>query len=99
MADQTVIRPEPWENPDPTGFHFEAFESQPWWRVAAPGDAHRCRWTVTQHVTCGNPSVAAIDRSSTKGLSRWWFYCAEHLYGRWIEDGKVMEWRLVKNDG
>lgn len=25
----------------------------------------------------------------------WWKYCAEHLYGRWIENGAVMFWRLV----
>lgn len=25
-----------------------------------------------------------------------WDYCADHMYGRWIEDGKVMGWRLVK---
>lgn len=24
-----------------------------------------------------------------------WDYCADHLYGGWIEDGKVMHGRLV----
>jgi hypothetical protein len=25
-------------------------------------------------------------------MENWWAYCPEHLYGRTIEDGKLMAW-------
>lgn len=28
----------------------------------------------------------------------WWAYCERHLYGRWIEDGKVVGW-VLRQDG
>jgi hypothetical protein len=37
--------------------------------------------------------VAALKRGR-----QWWFYCPEHMYGRWIEDGRVMEWFTRKDE-
>lgn len=86
-------RPEPWENPDPERCHFEAVpEDVDRWKIS---DVGRCRFTVDRRA-CGAPSVAALRRGSRR--PSWWHYCAEHLYGRWIEGGRVMTWRLVKNE-
>lgn len=43
---------------------------------------------------CREPAVAVLDRSRRRGRRLWYGYCDEHLYGRWIEDGKVVGWRL-----
>lgn len=56
-------------------------------------------WRLVNNKNCRRPfclfrSVAEFRR----GKSGWWAYCADHLYGRWIEDGQVMEWRLTRLD-
>jgi len=44
---------------------------------------------------CGAPAVASVLRGGTRQP---WDYCADHLYGRWVEDSKVMGWRMVPNE-
>ena len=86
-------RPEPWENPDPERYHFEPVESEgDRWRLWARG---QCRYIVGPRASdrCPCPGAAQILRGN-----RWWNYCEDHLYGRWIEDGKIMQWRLIEND-
>lgn len=62
------------------------------WRL---GEGRRCRFTVGPgYRNCQQPAVAEINRSSTASRQRWWGYCGDHLYGNWIEDGKVMHWIL-----
>jgi hypothetical protein len=57
------------------------------WRV--PSRATRCR-----REQCPNPPVADLLRWTVyQGLGRRrtpWAYCADHLYGRRVEDGKVL---------
>lgn len=94
-----TARPEPPESSD--GFHFEAVEAGPSWATPSVG-AGRCRAGAGAGVgACGAPTVATLFRN-TFHRGTWelrpWDYCAEHLYGRWIEDGKVMGWRLVKDE-
>lgn len=92
-------RPDPWENPDPEHCHFEAVEAGPEWREG--GSGRRCRFTLEGRRTCRAPAVARLDRGKRVHGQRqpmWWHYCGDHLYGRWIEDGKVMQWRLVENE-
>jgi hypothetical protein len=44
---------------------------------------------------CGRPSVAVMFRRHGGGTRRVpWAYCERHLYGRWIEDGQVVGWRM-----
>lgn len=96
VATLVAARPDPWGEA-PEGFHFEAYE-QPDWIAPACG-AGRCRYG---RPSCKKPAVATLMRSycGRNGFARRpWDYCEEHLYGGWIEGGKVMRWRLVRHDG
>lgn len=63
------------------------------WRIDVK---HRCRYPVGPGNTrCKVQSVAALNRqrwSRHRGglVDCWWAYCGDHLYGRWIEAGQVM---------
>lgn len=46
--------------------------------------------------SCGRDAVAWMDRGVR--WHNWYAYCGDHLYGRWIEDGKIMWWRLAGPD-
>lgn len=46
---------------------------------------------------CGKPSAAFLMRGERKQQT--WGYCPEHMYGRWVEEGFVMHWILVKVGG
>lgn len=85
--------PEPPLNNHP-GFHYEAAVEDERW-ICPPIGAGRCRW-MENRVVCKRPPVATLMRGSTRVAA--WDYCERHLYGRWIEDGKVMQWRLVPDD-
>jgi hypothetical protein len=72
------------------GYRHVAVEAGPEWRIADAGD-HHCSQGF-----CDEPAVAVLMRETATGLRRW--RCCDlpaHLYGRWIEGGKVYEWRLV----
>jgi hypothetical protein len=81
-------------HPDP---HFQLQPGYAWvvrpkrvWRVQEGG---RCRFGAPRYGTmCGAPGVARARR----GATQWWAYCAEHLFGGWIEDGVVMGWIVAK---
>lgn len=65
------------------------------WRLAndAEAQARLCRHSTRP--TCPNNPVAALARTFGGWGSdayRWWFYCADHMYGRWVEDGQVYQW-------
>lgn len=62
------------------------------WRTVEPGESqiNGCRAGAGyRHPSCGAPSVAKLDRSKDPGKRRWWYYCAEHLYGRMVVDGVI----------
>jgi hypothetical protein len=78
----------------PDGFELAAVEEKPSaWRLQA---GYRCRAGAGyRKPACGKPSVAALLRQQNRNSGgQWWAYCGEHLYGRWIEDGKIMHWIL-----
>lgn len=90
-----MSRSEPWAEP-PDGFHFEVVADTEW--ITPPTGAGRCRYTVGPgHRICGAAPVATLMRGFRP--ARPWDYCAEHLYGRWIEDGRVVGWWLVRDAG
>lgn len=54
----------------------------------------RCR-LLQGRKACGAPAVAEINRAQHGKRDNWWAYCPHHMFGRWIEDGQVWEWRAV----
>ena len=88
------------ERPEPPsarpGFRVEATAEDPLrtWRLSTR--ERQCRMQ-----RCSNPAVAELNRGYRTSNGRkdaWWPYCAIHMYGRWIEDGRVMRWRLVEEE-
>lgn len=75
----------------PAGYRYE-WVRDPDWKLG--GDGRKCRMK-----RCANEAVAGFQRGRwTKNHGRilvWWHYCADHLYGRKIEDGVVKFRRLV----
>lgn len=65
-----------------------------YWHVAVDHD-----WTTTKSSPstrcrrrgCDHPPVAWLNRGY-RGRPSWWAYCADHMYGRWVEDGVVKHW-------
>lgn len=90
-------RPEPtW--PAPEGCHHVA-GIDAYWLVITDGSSDvpgkRCRWTAGSHGrSCKAPAVAVFER----GEGNWWAYCADHMYGRWVEDGQVMAWHVEEDE-
>jgi hypothetical protein len=86
-------RPEPtYEAPE--GWHFEVVIDKDWRLVETD---KKCRM-MTRYKSCKQPAVAELNRSHHQYQQRWWAYCPDHLYGRWVENGHVMMWRLVRNE-
>lgn len=81
--------------PAPPGQQWVAAEEGPTWRLQ-PGRPCR-RWLAQPKRVCRAPSAAEINRGAytNRGrVPRWWAYCPDHLYGRWVEDGQLMVWTL-----
>lgn len=81
----------PHEAPD--GYHWEALPEAGKWAPAQPGK--KCRWRGSAEHACGQPAVLVLTRGIRRPIP--WNYCAEHSYGRWLEDGKVLTWKLREN--
>jgi hypothetical protein len=76
----------------PDGYELAAVEAGPEWRAET---GYLCRSMISRHAYCREPSVAAIARSyGGRPRQRTWGYCAQHAFGKWVEDGKVMMWIL-----
>lgn len=97
MADRPI--PFHGEPPQP-GHHYEAVAERADWAVMDGTEkANRCRSAQFHHRACGQPAVIKVLRSRYRANPTWWAYCAEHAYGRWIEDGHVMHWMQQSDDG
>lgn len=95
MEPQTEERWTPRQPQWPLDGEQEIWHEGPEWEVLPDGHTYRCR---SQH--CPNPAVARLNRTkrwSARQTPNWWAYCHEHMYGRWIEAGQVVSWR-VKHD-
>lgn len=65
------------------------------WRVGGGGKL--CRFTTGPgHRTCRRPAVATLDRGWARRNR--WGYCELHLYGRHLENGKLLTtiWRPIR---
>jgi hypothetical protein len=82
----------------PEGQQYVAVEDRfgPGWRLVT---GKRCRFARYHLPACGQPAVAELDRGRRAGREKWWAYCPAHLYGRWVEDGKVMCWVVRERPG
>jgi hypothetical protein len=79
--------------PAPHGYEYIAEEDADWKLVVGADEpGRRCRY-MTGRTQCGAPAVAALHRGPNASGS-WWAYCADHMYGRWIDDGVVLQWVL-----
>jgi len=86
-------RPDPGREP-PEGCEFFAVMDEGW--RAGGSSSHRCRYMLNGR-SCGAPSVARFNRPrhlKTGIRPTWWHYCADHMYGRWVENGVVMTWHV-----
>lgn len=76
------------------GYHCEWVKDDVW-RLGT-------KYTKCRQSRCSNPPVAEFDRTFTLGdgrrVLRTYAYCANHLYGRRIENGEVRHSILVKDD-
>lgn len=89
-----MTRPDP-PYPLLPGHHWHAEPEVATWRLV--GREVRCRARAGR---CRSTAVAELNRGQYTNRGRidvWWPYCAEHLYGRWVEDGKVMAWNQRPN--
>lgn len=78
----------------PEGYHYEWLPDE---SFKIGGDGRGCRMRG-----CENPAVVMLRRNHREksGFAgfRWWPYCADHMYGRKIEDGVVKMCRLFQNE-
>jgi hypothetical protein len=96
-ATITGIRP-PQPGSPGKGLEYAAVPD-PEWRVAVEGA--RCRHRgAPESLACGEPAVAEKHHPNDP-IRPWWAYCARHVsvYGRWVEDGRVLHYALRKPDG
>lgn len=91
-------RPIPWRGePAPEGYHYEAVPADDWRLVEVEGK--KCRGSAGRRLaSCGAPAVAELLRYEYGTAGRWWAYCPDHMYGKWVEDGRVMSWITRAND-
>lgn len=102
MATETRVRPDT-GSPAPEGFVWTSRAEGDDWRIE---HGKQCRM-LDGHPRrrCPKLTVAALNRGRITWrqgrdckVDSWWAYCADHLYGRWIEDGQVMHWILAASD-
>lgn len=94
MSPRVYMQPPPDDEliDPPEGWRVEWQEADPKReRLAMPDEIlHRkCR-----RPGCQWPVAWALLRRHGQGYA-WWFYCADHNYGRRIEDGRLLYRRLV----
>lgn len=72
----------------PAGWELVAIPDPGWrWRTG-----RQCRYAEAGHRRCEGYAAAELRRGTVR--PQWWAYCPDHMYGRWVEGGKVMHWIL-----
>lgn len=79
------------------GLEWQVVVDDDWSTAPELVDERQCRQRVGGD-RCPNAAEAILWRPvyRTEHPKRPWAYCSAHLYGRWIEDGRVMSWRAVR---
>jgi hypothetical protein len=78
------------------GYVWRAEPAPDWAVMDGTEKANRCRWG---RPSCKRPAVAKLLRVMHLGGGRgsrgvFWAYCEDHMFGNWLEDGRVMGWVL-----
>ena len=88
-----MIRPDP--PPSVNGVEWEAVTEREWKVLDPVGRRYQCRFLIgPSRRRCPEVGVAVLYRG-TRSTPQPWAYCEGHMYGRWIEGGKVLGWRAV----
>lgn len=102
-TDDDVARARAEGRTPPAGFRFivinELVQPHTRWKVI-PRGSRRCRYGASRgHKACGAEAVVTLDRAGggRKKVDPWG-YCEQHLFGRSIEDGRLLAVRMVKED-
>lgn len=96
-----VTRPAPpdWKRAEGYEWAVVADDGPLSWRPATTYEQRHKRCRHSPKAPCIKQPVAALHRGAYGPRPTWWFYCADHMYGRWIEDGHVVSWRVRKSIG
>ncbi len=82
-----------WSNP-PEGYEvWWCVEDDPDWRFPTTRPEQVSRKCRARNGKCGGTPIAVLNRGGRRDGRRYdsyWFYCADHLYGRIIEDGQLL---------
>ena len=74
------------------GYEWRMSEDTGWRCDPAAVDGKTCRWIVAPiNQTCGLPAGAVLYRGDNRIP---YAYCGAHMYGRWVERGKVYQYVL-----
>jgi hypothetical protein len=79
---------------DQPGYEWYAAVDEDW-RLLPDDTSKHCRYWQGHR---DHPVLADAEFQRHRWMAGgrtpvWWAYCADHLYGRWIEDGLVWSWR------
>lgn len=94
-----LLAAESWDVPE--GYELAAVVDEDW--RLEPGKS--CTRKLKGNRACRAPSVASLNRGRTaratsgRTTPSWWPHCIDHLYGRWIADGRIMHWVLREAGG
>lgn len=93
---QQAVRPDPPREPRP-GYRWAAVEAEDA-GIAEPGTTCRYRVAGPPKQAHGVPADIYLVRGI--GTRVKWHYCVpDHSYGHWVEDGKVLHWKEVPEEG
>lgn len=81
--------------PAPEFHHWEAVDAGPEWRAAEGLELQRLRCRHSTAARCPRPVELILYRGAR--VRTRWAYCAEHAFGRWVEAGRVLSWRLIEH--
>lgn len=78
--------------PPPPGYRFEPVaEDASCWQIEPKGTSRWCR-----QPRCRNKAKVVLIRTSSRSKKGYrWGCCRKHMYGRWVEGGRIWHWRLV----
>lgn len=77
-------------------YGYEWIKESSDWRTPQLQERDRsCRRLLVDHQPCPGQVVIALRRAF-RASGQWWFYCADHSYGRVVREGAVYGQRRIK---